>query len=92
MAGFEVTRLVQNSLGQVAPAGQRGDIVRVSNGWATIYLDPLEFEQTTEGGLLRILAVADPIPTSVAATSSPAGGHGGAIQHAGLTAPYRSPH
>ena len=33
--------------------------VRVSNGWATIYLDPAEFERATEGGLRRILAEAD---------------------------------
>jgi hypothetical protein len=83
MAEFEVTRLLQNPLGQVAPAGQRGDIVRVSNGWATIYLDPAEFERSSEGGLLRMLAEVDPRPLSVLGASTPAGGHTVAIHRAG---------
>lgn len=74
MAGFEVTRLLQNPLGEVAPPGQRGDIVRVRNGWATIYLDPAEFERATEGGLLRMLAEADNRPGSVASATTAAGG------------------
>lgn len=48
MAELEVTRLLQNPLGQVAPPGQRGDIVRVSDGRSTIYLDPAEYEKSTK--------------------------------------------
>jgi hypothetical protein len=83
MAGFEVTRLVQNPLGAVAPAGQRGDIVRVSNEWATVYLDPAEFERATEGGLLRMLAEANKRPVSVSGASTPAGGRSVSIHHCG---------
>jgi hypothetical protein len=82
MAGFEVTRLLQNPLGQIAPAGQCGDIVRVRNGWATIYLDPAEFARSSEGGLLRMLAEADPRPLSVARSSTPAGGRATPIHRA----------
>lgn len=47
MAELEVTRILQNPLGQEAPPGQRGDIVRVSDGRSKIYLDPAEYERTT---------------------------------------------
>ena len=39
-----VTRLLQNPLGAPAPAGQRGDMVRVSDGTVSIYLTPNEFD------------------------------------------------
>jgi hypothetical protein len=51
-----VTRLLQNPLGQPAPEGARGDIVRVSDGTQTIYLSPLEYEQATEEQLRYRLA------------------------------------
>lgn len=87
MAGFEVLRLSQNPLGQPAPPGQRGDIVRVTNGWATIYLDPTEFERMSEAGLLRLLAQADTRPMSAVCASTPAGGRGMAIHDATSRAP-----
>jgi hypothetical protein len=83
MDGFGVTRLLQNPLGAVAPAGQRGDIVRVSNGWATIYLDPAEFERAIEGGLLRMLAEADKRPVLVSGASTPSGARSVSIHHCG---------
>jgi hypothetical protein len=56
MAGLVVTRLLQNPLGQVAPEGQRGDIVRVSDGVSKAYLDPEEFERLDEATLRVMLA------------------------------------
>jgi hypothetical protein len=53
---LEVTRLLQNPLGQPAPEGSRGDIVRVSDGTCTIYLTPQEFDDTTEEQLRYRLA------------------------------------
>jgi hypothetical protein len=79
MADFQVARLLQNPLGQPAPAGHRGDIVRVSNEWATIYLDPNEFERTSEAGLQRMLVQSDTRPLSVVGVSTPAGGRGVSI-------------
>ena len=38
MSDLAVVRLLQNPLGQQAPAGHRGDIVRVNDGRASIYL------------------------------------------------------
>lgn len=60
MAALKVTRLLQNPLGHVAPAGQRGDIVRVSDGAATIYLDPSDFDTESEESLRAMLALAGP--------------------------------
>lgn len=58
MTKLTVTRLLQNPLGAVAPAGQRGDIVRVSDGVATVYLDPAEYDAVTEVSLRAMLAEA----------------------------------
>jgi hypothetical protein len=51
-----VTRLLQNPLGQQAPTGARGDIVRVSDGTIAIYLTPAEFDAATEADLRYQLA------------------------------------
>ena len=53
---LEVTRLLQNPLGDPAPEGERGDIVRVSDGSRTIYLTPREFDEATEQQLRYRLA------------------------------------
>ena len=53
---LEVTRLLQNPLGDPAPEGARGDIVRVSDGLLTIYLTPREFDEATEQQLRYRLA------------------------------------
>ena len=53
---LEVTRLLQNPLGHPAPAGDPGDIVRVSDGTLTIYLTPREFDEATEQQLRYRLA------------------------------------
>jgi ribosomal protein L9 len=58
MAELTVVRLLQNPLGAVAPPGVRGDIVRVSDGAATIYLDPNAYEQASQGELWAMLAEA----------------------------------
>lgn len=56
MAELTVVRLLQNPLGAIAPPGVRGDIVRVGDGVATIYLDPNAYEQATQGELWTMLA------------------------------------
>lgn len=53
---LEVTRLLQNPLGQLAPDGARGDIVRVSDGISAIYLTPREYDDATEQHLRYRLA------------------------------------
>jgi len=53
---LQVTRLLQNPLGDPAPEGERGDIVRVSDGTRTIYLTPREFDEATERQLRYRLA------------------------------------
>lgn len=81
MPGIRAVRLLRNPLGQPAPDGQRGDIVRVSDEWATIYLDPNEFDRTSEAGLRRLLSQADPRPTSDVSAGTPAGGRGTSIHN-----------
>ena len=49
-------RLLQNPMGHPAPPGARGDIVRISDGTATIYLTPAEYDRTTEAELRYLLA------------------------------------
>lgn len=56
MTPLTVTRLLQNPFGQPAPAGERGDIVRISDGSATIYLTPREFDDADEPSLRYQLA------------------------------------
>jgi len=56
MTPLVVTRLLQNPLGQPAPVGHRGDIVRVSDGTVAVYLTPLEFEAADEAQLRYLLA------------------------------------
>lgn len=53
---LQVTRLRQNPLGQLAPAGEPGDIVRVTDGHAVIFLLPAEFDRATEADLRYLLA------------------------------------
>lgn len=56
MTPLEVQRLLQNPLGEKAPEGTRGDIVRISDGTATIYLTPAEYDGTSETQLRYLLA------------------------------------
>jgi hypothetical protein len=56
---LEVTRLLQNPLGQPAREGDRGDIVRVSDGATTIYLTPREYDDVSERQLRYLLARGD---------------------------------
>ena len=53
---LEVTRLLQNPLGDPAPEGERGDIVRVSDGMRTLYLTPQEFDEASDQQLRYRLA------------------------------------
>ena len=53
---LEVTRLLQNPLGQPAPEGDPGDIVRISDGATTIYLTPREYDEVGERQLRYLLA------------------------------------
>src|SRR5690349_17223668 len=50
MAELTVVRLLQNPLGQPAPEGERGDLIRVSDGQAKVYLMPWEFDAVDEQG------------------------------------------
>jgi Ribosomal protein L9, N-terminal domain len=50
------TRLLQNPLGQPAAPGARGDIVRVSDGRASVYLLPHEYEAADDRLLRWLLA------------------------------------
>lgn len=61
---FDVTRLLQNPLGEPAPDGARGDIVRLSDGTSTIYLTPQEFDDATEQQLRYRLAAEGRIRSS----------------------------
>jgi hypothetical protein len=56
MVDLTVVRLLQNPLGQPAPAGHRGDIVRVSDGRRSLYLFPWEFAAADDAQLRRLLA------------------------------------
>jgi ribosomal protein L9 len=57
VAKLEVTRLLQNPLGDLAPEGERGDIVRISDGVQKIYLTPHEFDRIPEKRLRELLAL-----------------------------------
>jgi hypothetical protein len=56
MGDLAVARLLQNPLGQEAPAGHRGDLVRVSDGRTSLYLFPWEFDAADERRLRWLLA------------------------------------
>jgi hypothetical protein len=56
MSELAVVRLLQNPLGEEAPAGHRGDLVRVSDGYTSLYLFPWEFEAADEARLRWLLA------------------------------------
>jgi hypothetical protein len=56
MADLEVVRLLQNPLGQRAPEGERGDIVRVSDGTVSLYLFPWEYYLADGARLQWLLA------------------------------------
>ena len=49
MAELTVVRLLQNPLGQQASEGERGDLVRVSNGQSSVYLTPGSSTPPTSG-------------------------------------------
>lgn len=51
-----VVRLLQNPLGEEAPPGERGDMVRVSDGEARVYLLASEFDMATPTTLRWMLA------------------------------------
>lgn len=72
MADLTVVRLLQNPLGAIAPAGVRGDIVRVGDGVATIYLDPTAYEKASQGELWALLAEARRAKASKATATSTA--------------------
>jgi hypothetical protein len=56
MAELTVVRLLQNPLGQEAPEGERGDLIRVSDGQSRLYLMPWEFDAVDERTLRWMLA------------------------------------
>ena len=51
-----VSRILQNPLGQKAPPGERGDLVRVSDGRTRVYLLPSEFDMASPATLRWLLA------------------------------------
>ena len=60
MSQLTVARLLQNPMGELAPPGERGDIVRVSDGTNTIYMLPAEFEAASEERVRFLLARGEP--------------------------------
>lgn len=60
MLPLVATRLLQNPLGQRAEPGARGDIVRVTDGQATIYLLPHEYDAADDRLLRWLLAKQRP--------------------------------
>jgi hypothetical protein len=58
MTELTIARLMQNPLGQVAPAGHRGDMVRVSDGVSVLYLLPAEFDALSDDMLRTALLLA----------------------------------
>ena len=56
MEKLNVVRLLQNPLGEPAPEGARGDLVRVSDGQSRVYLMPWEFDAADEQTLRWMLA------------------------------------
>jgi hypothetical protein len=56
---LEVTRLLRNPLGQPAPEGDRGDVVRVGDGAMTIYLTLREYDAVSERRLRCLLVRGD---------------------------------
>ena len=54
------TRLLQNPLGQRAEPGARGDMVQVTDGLATIYLLPHEYDAADDRSLRWLLAKQRP--------------------------------
>jgi len=53
---MKVTWLLKNPFGTTAQPGERGDFVRVSDGRATVYLLPNEFDHADERRLRWLLA------------------------------------
>jgi hypothetical protein len=51
-----VVRLLQNPLGGEAPAGERGDFVRISDDDVSLYLTIPEYEAASEATLRWLLA------------------------------------
>ena len=51
-----VVRLLQNPLGQEAPPGERGDMVRLSDGRTRLYLLPSEYDMASTASLQWMLA------------------------------------
>ena len=60
-----VVRLLQNPLGAEAPPGERGDMVRVSDGEVHIYLLASEFDMVSLA-TLRVMLARQPraVPTT----------------------------
>jgi hypothetical protein len=54
--GLTVVRLLQNPLGEQAPPGERGDMVRVSDGESRVYLLAGEFDMASPTTLRWMLA------------------------------------
>ncbi|HEY1967875.1 MAG TPA: hypothetical protein VGH89_08000 [Pseudonocardia sp.] len=75
MAELVVTRLMQNPLGQIAPAGHRGDMVRVSDGASTVYLLPAEFEALDDDMVRTALALAAHRKVTATEPSAPPPSH-----------------
>jgi hypothetical protein len=62
VAPLRVERLLQNPLGDPAPSGSRGDLVRISDGETTIYLLPDEYDAASDTDLRYKLAQAGTSP------------------------------
>jgi hypothetical protein len=64
MDEFTVTRILQNPLGTLAPPGHPGDLVKISDGRAAVYMDPREYDMASTAHLRWLLAAKGRARTS----------------------------
>jgi hypothetical protein len=53
---LHITRLLLNPMGEPAPDGERGDMIRISDGTSTMYMDPADFEASDDRTIRYLLA------------------------------------
>ena len=56
MDEITATRILQDPLGTPAPPGQPGDLIKVSDGRTSVYLEPRDYEQASPEHLRWLLA------------------------------------
>jgi hypothetical protein len=54
--GLTTTRILQNPLGTLAPPGHPGDLVKITDGRASIYMEPRDYDRASPEHLRWLLA------------------------------------